>query len=382
MADMRVLIGQHQHNDRPADSGPAEKVTISLCMIVKNEEKVLARCLSSVQGIADEIIIVDTGSSDRTKEVAGRYTDKIYDFPWADNFSAARNNSFGLATQKYILWLDADDYLTEKDRQLLLELKNNLDPAVDSVTMDYHLAVGPGGGVLHSIRRHRLVRRSCGFKWVGAVHEYLAVSGRIFDSEVAVRHLKEKQHTDRNLRIYRQRLEAGEEFNPRDLYYYGNELKDHAIYEEAALTYEKFLNTGRGWQEDNIAACLKMAECCGRLGEREKQLQYLFRTMEYDLPRAEACCRIGEYFLNSSQLEKAVFWYELAIGLKKPIEKLGEMDHAAWSWLPHLQLCYCHDRLGNPEKAKLHYDLAISYNPTYPRILHNKLHFEKLFSTD
>lgn len=68
--------------------------TISLCMIVKNEETVLARCLDSVRDLVDEIIIVDTGSTDRTKEIAARYTSQIYDFPWESDFSAARNFFF------------------------------------------------------------------------------------------------------------------------------------------------------------------------------------------------------------------------------------------------------------------------------------------------
>ena len=72
--------------------------TISLCMIVKNEEQVLARCLDSVADLMDEIIIVDTGSTDRTKEIAARYTDQIYDFAWIGDFSAARNFSFSKAT--------------------------------------------------------------------------------------------------------------------------------------------------------------------------------------------------------------------------------------------------------------------------------------------
>ena len=62
--------------------------TISLCMIVKNEESVLARCLDSVRGIADEIILVDTGSTDATKDIARRYTDKVFDFVWVDDFAA------------------------------------------------------------------------------------------------------------------------------------------------------------------------------------------------------------------------------------------------------------------------------------------------------
>ena len=69
-------------------------ITISLCMIVKNEEKILARCLDSVADLMDEIIIVDTGSADRTKDIAARYTKHIYDFQWVDDFSAARNYAF------------------------------------------------------------------------------------------------------------------------------------------------------------------------------------------------------------------------------------------------------------------------------------------------
>ena len=72
-------------------------ISISLCMIVKNEELVLGRCLDSVKNLMDEIIIVDTGSTDKTKEIASLYTNKIYDFPWINDFAAARNFSFSKA---------------------------------------------------------------------------------------------------------------------------------------------------------------------------------------------------------------------------------------------------------------------------------------------
>ena len=93
-------------------------ITISLCMIVKNEEKILDRCLSGLADLMDEIIVVDTGSTDRTKEIAAKYTDKIYDFKWINDFSAARNYAFSKATRDYIYSADADEVL---DTDLVIE---------------------------------------------------------------------------------------------------------------------------------------------------------------------------------------------------------------------------------------------------------------------
>lgn len=84
------------------------KLKISLTMIVRNEEVNIGACLQSVKGLMDEIIVVDTGSTDRTKEIAAQYGAVVYDFPWIDDFSAARNKSLEMATGDWIFWLDAD----------------------------------------------------------------------------------------------------------------------------------------------------------------------------------------------------------------------------------------------------------------------------------
>src|SRR5690606_23268197 len=87
------------------------KPFISLCMIVKNEEKVLRRCLESVDGLVDEIIIVDTGSTDKTKEIASKFTTQIFDYKWINNFADARNYAQSKAKGKWILFLDGDEYV-------------------------------------------------------------------------------------------------------------------------------------------------------------------------------------------------------------------------------------------------------------------------------
>lgn len=358
-------------------------ISISLCMIVRNEEKTIGRCLDSVQGIVDEIIIVDTGSTDKTKEIVANYTDKIYDFIWIDDFSAARNYSFSLATKEYILWLDADDVIMEEERQKFLKLKENFDSTIDVVNMPYQLTFDENGQCTFSLRRNRLVRRSYNFQWSGQVHEYLVVRGKILNSDIAITHKSESHDADRNLRIYKKKLARGDEFTPRDLYYFANELRDHREYEEAILYYEKFLATKKGWVEDEIAACGKLAEIYEILGDEDKAQSYLYKSFDYDIPRPEFCCRIGHQKLKKKKYKEAAFWYKLAAEGEKPVDSWGIRNEACWTWLPHIQLCICYDYLGKPELAYQHNEIARTYRPHDPHVLHNKRYLEnKLGITD
>ena len=85
--------------------------TLSVTLIVKNEERVLKRLMDCLS-FADEIVVVDTGSSDGTMEIARDYTDKVYRVEWQDDFSSARNFALSKATMQYVMWLDADDIVT------------------------------------------------------------------------------------------------------------------------------------------------------------------------------------------------------------------------------------------------------------------------------
>lgn len=98
--------------------------TLSVCMIVRNEEALLGRCLQSVKSAADEIVVVDTGSNDSTIEVAKSFGAKIVEVQWKNDFARARNISLKSATSKWILWLDADDIVPQESIPGLLELKS------------------------------------------------------------------------------------------------------------------------------------------------------------------------------------------------------------------------------------------------------------------
>src|ERR1700730_15626481 len=100
-------------SDSVATGNHLSRAHVSLCLIARNEEANLPACLESAADLVDEIVVVDTGSTDRTKEVAARFGARIYDFAWVDDFSAARNESLRHASGDWIFWLDADDRLDE-----------------------------------------------------------------------------------------------------------------------------------------------------------------------------------------------------------------------------------------------------------------------------
>lgn len=341
-------------------------------MIMKNEEDTLRNCLHSVKDIADEMIIVDTGSTDRSKEIAREFTDKMYDFEWINDFAAARNYSFKQATKDYILWLDADDVLLEDDQKKLLALKKDLDSAVDSVTMIYDYSFDEFGNVTLSLRRNRLVKRSQKFKWHGYVHEYLAVRGEIIDPDIHVTHKRIHHSSGRNLQIYESKLDQGEKFTPRDYYYYANELFDNQHHSKAIKMYHTFLSMEEGWMEDKIAACGKLADCYSKVGEFEKQKNAIFKSFDYDVPRPEHCCRLGYIFLSKQQYHLAIFWYEQAVKFQKPEGNWGFFHEAYATWLPHINLCICYYYLGDFQKAYDHNEVARKFRPEDKDVLHNK----------
>jgi len=355
----------------------ARPASVSLCMIVKNEEETLERCLASVADLVAEIVIVDTGSTDRTKEIAARFTDRIVDFQWVDDFSKARNFAFSQATQEYIMWLDADDVLLPEDREKLANLLAAMPARTDVVSMNYHLARDEYGNVASSLRRNRIVRRSLGMRWVGSVHEYLQVSGTVLHSDIAVTHDRVHAASSRNLNIYESKQLAGETFGPRDVYYYANELFDHQMWQRAAEQYEKLLTFGlhEVWVEDRIGACGRAAECYLNLGDKELARQKALQSFAHALPRAENCCRIGYSYYSEERYREAVWWYRLAAQSEKPEDTAALVIHACWTWLPHLQLCVCYDRLGEYELARQENERAAAYLPNDSRIQANRAYF-------
>ncbi len=354
-------------------------VKISLCMIVKNEEEVLERCLKSVEGIFDEIIIVDTGSTDRTKEIALGFTDKVFDYEWSEDFSAARNFSFSKAVMEYTAWLDADDVLIDYDRIGFLKLKEGLDETVDVVMMKYNVDFDESGNPNFFYYRERVVKNLPCFRFEGAVHEVIVPAGNIIYSDVAVTHKKLKvSEPSRNLRIYQNQLLTGKRLKPREQFYYGRELYYNNMYADAVKIFGKFLKDEKGWMENNIEACLFLSYCHYALGDNKKGLSALFDSLKYGIPRAEICCNIGKHFFDREEYKEAVFWYSLAITGASDGKNGAFIKKDYQDYIPYLQLCVCYYRLGEIRIAEIYNDKAGEIKPGDDKVQFNRDFFSSL----
>lgn len=354
-------------------------ITISLCMIVKNEESVLARCLDSVKDIVDEIVIVDTGSEDKTVEIAGRYTDRIFHFPWINDFAAARNFSFSKAEKEYILWLDADDYIDEENRARFLSLKAEFPVEADVGMFRYHMTPSADGKVPLTYYRERLLRRSRGYQWNEPVHEHIVLHGNIHQFDIAVTHGEKKRSSDsatRNLNIYRNLAASGKPLSTRGMYYFARELMTHGYTDEAIDYYARFLGRDNAWIEDRLTARDDLAGLYMQKQDRKSAVRILIGGFEEALPRAKACCLLGRVYFEDGDLSKSVFWYETALRAPRA-DGWGFVYEEYQAFIPNMQLCMLYGRLGEMEKSREHHMAARKLRPKDPSVLYNEAYFEK-----
>ena len=356
------------------------KMKISLCMIVRDEELALPNCLESVKGLFSEIIIVDTGSTDKTVEIAREYTDKVYFFDWCDDFSAARNFAFSKAEGDYLAWLDADDVIEDRGEWLrLFELIETERP--DVVILPYNAAFDESGKVILSYDRERIVRAGAGFRFVGAVHEAIELRGKIIRGEAAVCHRKLRPNPPgRNLKILDRLVSEGKPLDPRMKYYYARELLGAGRPDEAERYYRQCAEDGSAWAENRVSALFELSGLLRSRGRNAEADSALLGTLLLGEPRADVCCEIGRILLERGNLGAAKLWYSLApVQFRK--RSGGFVPEDCGGYLPYMQLCVICDRLGESSLAESYNELAGRLRET-PEYLFNKRLFAERKRTE
>lgn len=330
--------------------------TISLCMIVKNEEAVLARCLDSIADLMDEIIIVDTGSTDRTREIASRYTSKIYDYKWTNDFSAARNFSFSKASMDYIYAADADEILDTENHERFLRLKSVLLPEIELVQMKY-VTESEYDTVLNAKKEYRpkLFKRLRTFTWVDPIHETVRLTPVIFDSDVEILHKPQSLHNKRDFSIFIKSFEHDGQFSPKIRAMYAKELLktgDTKDFADAKPIFRRIYDTDPSDDARKEASCI-LARVY-RLEDNKNEFFKLTMKDMLTIPCSEICYELGTYFLAQRDYDEAVLWFYNAA-----YETESILDIHTNGDLPLLGLVECYEMLLADEKANIPSNTAL-----------------------
>lgn len=215
-------------------------------MIVKNEEKWLKKCLNSVVNVVDEIIIVDTGSTDKTKEIAMNFPVKLYDYTWNDSFADARNYSLSKASGDWILYLDADEELYVENNNLFFDVLQQEKGHVFLVpTINYYGEFPANANKSYLYASHRIFKNHNGFKFIGNIHEHLNIQdnpNKIISSKmnfVKIHHygymdsvVENKNKFTRNLRLLEKEKE-NLDYSPWIDYHIASEYYRGKYYEKS-----------------------------------------------------------------------------------------------------------------------------------------------------
>lgn len=336
---------------------------ISVCMIAKNEEKHIEKCLAALRSHGTkaaelEIVIADTGSADRTKEIAAKYADKVLDFAWVNDFSAARNYVISQASHDYILSLDCDEIVTELDFDRLAILIKQYPQAVGRIAIDNHYFSNQTDTVYRD-RLGRFFHRGF-FRFDAPIHEQIVhkqagARYESYDAPIAVDHVGYlgsiealRPKVERNNTLLFQELEKdpdnpylyfqiGQSYNM--IYDYENSYK----YYKEALNYD--VNPEEEWVQMMIIAYANSLLHTGREAEA-LQLEAVYDAFA---TTADFLCVMGRVYLANGQYVKAMMEFVKAIHC--PVAR----ENGVNSFLPTYNIGLINEMMGDIPTALTHY---------------------------
>lgn len=352
----------------------SKKTQLSLCMIVKNEEESLPRCLKSIRSLVNEIIVVDTGSNDSTMSVARNFGAKLYQYDWDDNFSNARNYSLSHAAGDWILVLDADEVLVCDDAEqfkLLLDEKDTEAYLLRIVS----LMGAPYGKETSEDLVVRLFRNRSEYRFSGAIHEQVYPSiinsnraGQVKKSHLTIYHdgylsetIEKKNKISRNLKVINRALVQ----TPKDpflLYSLACEYFLSQRYNKAVEAFQQALlsiNAGAGYLPDLV---FKLGLCLYKLGKIPEMLHLVNSLDEKSLLSSELLFLSGLIHLEKGDLKEAE--QKISACLAKlpvsPAQHLNILDYQIYQALGEI-----HEAKQSWDEAARFYLQALKTKPEY-----------------
>ncbi|MCS6852571.1 MAG: glycosyltransferase [Gemmataceae bacterium] len=350
---------------------------ISLCVIVRDEEANLPSCLAAAADLVEEMIVVDTGSTDRSREVAASWGARVVDFPWSDSFAAARNEGLRHAAGDWIFWLDADDRIDETNRAKLRRLFPHLSSEVLAYGMICQSPPDSLLGWTRNVLQFRLFRRHPRLRWRYRIHEQLTIHelideglGRIQDTDIVIQHvgyldpdrLRGKQQRNRRL------LELDFAENPEDphvLLQVGWSLVDDGRPADALPLLQRAL--ARAHPQDTaiiklynlvVLAYTRLGRCAEALEVAQRGLQRF--PDETELLYQQALLRMG---LGDAAGAEACF-RRLLTRPEPPYVTMG-VDPALRGWLARYNLGVLYRDQGRHAEAGEQWRAVVREKPDY-----------------
>ncbi len=350
-----------------------KRPTIALCAILKNEMKNLPRFMRSVEDCFDEIHFTDTGSTDGSiewiKDLA--HSDarvKLHHFEWCNDFAAARNASFAPATADYVMWLDLDDVLGNRDA--FIAWRDEVMGLADYWMNSYHYALNEKNDPVCSFARERVVKRNLGFEWKYFVHEgimpvspvkkNLTIQYALTWSVIHKRDNEDvKQDRNRNLALFeanKHRLDS------RMRYYYGKELFENGKAIEAFPELVRVIAEPDLEAHDRIMGIQYAVMSAMALNQFDKAIQLAFQGLHLSPQRAEFFVAIGDSHLKLNRIMDSVPYFEAATRCQfvasSPVQGPIYQNQDCYRHYPLLQLARIFFNTGDPDRAETFVDKA------------------------
>jgi glycosyltransferase involved in cell wall biosynthesis len=349
--------------------------TLSLAMIVKNEGDTIERVLGDAKAFCDEMIVVDTGSTDDTVAKAKAMGAKVHHFTWVDDFAAARNFSFSKCTKDWIIWLDGDDTISPENQQKILALKDSLG-GKEAVFLRYNFPP-------YVLWRERMIRRDLfgqTMRWCDPIHECIRdvdVNKAIYRDDIAIQHStppgRHEMKKDRNINILRKHFEKGA-LDERLMFQYAIECIHSYYKEEAEMVVEKFLPTIK-YEPYAYDLHSKLYDLYMNFKEPKRAAEAATKALMSNPARAEAFYKLGRYTADTLDNPRgAIPLLTTASMMKVPAD--GMPETAPYSYAPWEALAHVYFRLEEYDKAKEMAAKALELNLPSPEWLRKLIEYD------
>ena len=367
--------GYKQNGTVRKPQGGKTRQTVTLCLIVKNEEKNLADCIGPVKHLFDAVHVTDTGSTDRTREIARELGVELFEFPWCDHFGAARNASMSHVKTDWILWLDADDRVEGENIPKLAQLLAGLTDENVCYGLKCRCLAAGGEGPPTVVDHIRLFRNHPAIRWTHRVHEQIlpaikAAGGQVRFSPVTITHVGymdpglRRRKTERDLKLLRLELEEMGE-HPFTLFNLGSTLLQELGDPAAALPLlQKSLDRSEIGASIVRKLFALIARCHTRLNNPQQALETFQKGRQHYPDDGELLLGEGLLRLEQDDGVGAEDCFRRLLGTRQAAHFASVLD-GLYTFQAHHHLGLVLQRQGRLLEAENCWRLALQANPHF-----------------